>query len=116
LSRECRILIAVCKRIYLDTDLWNALFNQKINPDKLMQRLREKGAYLVFSSHNLYEIAKSFHRTKDQTKAKGKELVAFLMKFFEGPILHPIESGELLKAEANVNKFMRAPFPDEIFV
>jgi hypothetical protein len=106
----------VCKRIYLDTDLWNTLFYQKVDPDELMQRLREEGAYLAFGSHNLYEIAKSFHRTKNQTKTKGKELVAFLMKFFEGPILHPIESGELLKAEANVNKFMREPFADEIFV
>jgi hypothetical protein len=106
----------VCKRIYLDTDLWNTLFHQKADPDALMERLKAKNACLVFSSHNLYEIAKSFHDTKAGTKAKGKELVAFLRKFFAGPIQHPIESGELLKAEANVNKFMRAPFASEIFV
>jgi len=81
-----------------------------------MQRLLERNAYLAFSSHNLYEIAKTFHGTKAQTKAKGKDLVAFLMKFFDGSIQHPIESGQLLKAEANVNKFMRSPFADEIFV
>jgi len=113
--KDC-ILVAVCKRIYLDTDLWNKLFYQKRNPGKLMQRLQEKSACLAFSSHNLYEIAKSLHETKDSTRAKGKELLKFLMTFFNGSIVHPVESGELLKAEANVNKFMRAPFPSEIFV
>jgi hypothetical protein len=106
----------VCKRIYLDTDLWNTLFYQKIDPGNLMQRLLERNAYLAFSSHNLYEIAKSFHGTRARTKAKGKDLVAFLMNFFNGSIQHPIESGELLKVEANVNKFMRPPFANEIFV
>jgi hypothetical protein len=38
------------------------------------------------------------------------------MDFFHGPILHPIELGELLRVEANVSKFLRAPFTDEIFV
>jgi hypothetical protein len=91
LPKGC-ILIIVCKRIYLDTDLWNALFYQKIDPGNLMQRLLERNAYLTFSSHNLYEIAKSFLGTKTRTKAKGQDLVAFLMNFFDGSIQHPIDN------------------------
>jgi hypothetical protein len=106
----------MCKRIYLDTDLWNILFFENIDPADLMGRLDAKGACLVFSSHNLYEIAKSFHRAESQTRAKGKKLVGFLLKFFESTIQHPVESGELLKAEANTNKFVRGVFKDEVFV
>jgi hypothetical protein len=109
-------VFVTCKRIYLDTDLWNKLFYQNADPENLMDRLRARGANLVFSSHNLYEIAKSFHRTKVETKVKGKELVNFLLKFFAGTIQHPVESGELLKAEASANKFGRGVFESEVFV
>jgi hypothetical protein len=102
--------------MYLDTDLWNALFCQKVDPGDLMERLDARGACLAFSSHNLYEIAKSFHETKATTKAKGKELVAFLTAFFNDPVEHPVESSDLLKAEAFAHKFLRAPFASEIFV
>jgi len=106
----------VVVRIYLDTDIWNALFCQNVRPANLMERLARRNAGLAFSSHNLFEIAKSFHETKAETRAKGKKLVAFLSEFFDGPIEHPVETGQLLIAEAKAHKFLRAPFADEIFV
>lgn len=104
------------KRIYLDTNLWNELFFQKIDPADLMKRLKGRHACLAFSSHNLYEIAKSFHETNAATRAKGKELVAFLLAFLDGPVEHPVEGTELLRLEANALRFLRAPSPSEVFV
>lgn len=104
------------KRIYLDTNLWNALFFQKVDPGDLMGRLGRRDALLAFSSHNLYEIAKSFHETNAVTKATGKKLVRFLMAFLNGPVEHPVEGSELLKIEVSAIRFLRAPSPSDVFV
>jgi hypothetical protein len=104
------------KRIYLDTDMWNALFYQGVNPPDLMRSLQAKGSCLVFSSHNLYEIAKSFHGTRAQTKSRGVKLVEFLLNFFDGAVEHPVDHAELLRTEVNTNKLLRGAFKDEVFV
>ena len=48
------------RTLYLDTMLWNRLFEQDVCPGTLTHALKERGWQLAISPHVMYELAKSF--------------------------------------------------------
>lgn len=63
--------------VYLDTNLWNALFNQSVHVDALLDSLDKRDIRLVLSDESLYELAKTFLRRDDT----GKEHPGFRRTF-----------------------------------
>lgn len=47
-------------KIYLDTNLWNELCDQHVDPELLLASLDAKDVSLVLSHQAVYELAKCF--------------------------------------------------------
>jgi hypothetical protein len=60
------------KLIYLDTNLWNRLKEQNINPHDLVSALRAKGAELVLSGQTVYELSRTFFGSAPDAAVKGR--------------------------------------------
>jgi hypothetical protein len=46
--------------IYLDTNIWNALCDQNVDPKSMVTALAAKSSAIVFGSHNVFELAKTW--------------------------------------------------------
>ncbi len=57
--------------IYLDTNLWNALYDQNVVPAEFVGRLSEEGAHLSPGIHIFYELAKTFRSVKPTGQARA---------------------------------------------
>jgi hypothetical protein len=60
------------KLIYLDTNIWNRLVDQKIDPKALLCSLREKDADVVISGETVYELARTFLSPARDALARGQ--------------------------------------------
>jgi hypothetical protein len=70
-------------RIYLDTDLWNALCDQKIEPESLLRDLDTHGATVALGMHVIFELLKNF--TSGNT-ARGRQLFTHLNSFLKAGV------------------------------
>jgi hypothetical protein len=86
-------------KIYLDTNLWNALCDRAVDPHKLVMSLDARNANLVIGLHNFYEFAKTFGKSTDETLERGKQLFSYLKQFVDVHTLCVKENDELLAAE-----------------
>ena len=73
--------INVTKDIYLDTNLWNALCDQSVDPTALVRRLALKNAYLAPGIHIFYELAKTFRNSDNKSRERGKVLFSYFKEF-----------------------------------
>ena len=63
--------------IYLDTNLWNALVNQSVDPHYILTELKYAHARLALSGQTVYELAKTF-ASKPQ---RAVELFQYLKQY-----------------------------------
>jgi hypothetical protein len=86
--------------IYLDTNLWNELCDQAVDPEGLTKSLGSRDARLVLGTHCVYEMSKTFRAYKSRTAAsRAQELFLYLKEFVESDIPCVKETMELLAAE-----------------
>jgi hypothetical protein len=64
--------------IYLDTNIWNALCDQAVDPSRLGATLAAKGAKLVLSYHTAYELLRAFRGSSAQAPLRGAQLFSYL--------------------------------------
>jgi len=81
--------------IYLDTNLWNRLLEQNIDPTRLLEELKLNNANLAISGHTVYELAKTFRRSPD----KAKKLFHYVRKYVDAGIIFARDNMEQLHGE-----------------
>jgi len=81
--------------IYLDTNIWNALCDQNVDPKSMVTALAAKSSAIVFGSHNVFELAKTF-----MPVTEGATLFAYVAKFLDLGIPIIRENMETLQLEA----------------
>jgi hypothetical protein len=64
--------------IYLDTNIWNALCDQAVDPSRLGATLVARKAKLVLSYHTAYELLKTFRGSSAQARLRGAQLFSYL--------------------------------------
>ena len=64
--------------IYPDTNVWNALCDQEIDPARLGAALFARDASLVLSYHTVYEFLKTFLGSGDKARLRGAKLFSCL--------------------------------------
>jgi rRNA-processing protein FCF1 len=85
--------------IYLDTNLWNELCDQAVDPEDLMGSLGSRDTRLVLGTHCINEMAKTFRASKSRAASRARELFLCLKKFVEFNIPCVKETMELLAVE-----------------
>lgn len=85
--------------IYLDTNLWNYLCDQGVDPEKLVRALRVKSARLILSPHVVFELAKTYQSGSAPGGERGKTLFKYLRKFVGVEKVYLKDSFEILAAE-----------------
>jgi hypothetical protein len=81
--------------IYLDTNLWNALSDQGVEPGRLLETLNSKGSRLVLSHQAIFELAKTFAKAPE----RGKQLFSYVKEFVLADALCTKEITGVLEAE-----------------
>jgi len=85
--------------IYLDTNLWNALTDQAVEPAAFLQRLTARNARLILSDESVYELAKTFAGANEGALARGAKLFSPLKAYAEGGIPVTKDNMALLASE-----------------
>lgn len=89
--------------IYLDTVLWNVLYDHGVRPEKIRETLGTKNASLVPGTHVFYELAKNFGNPEGFER--GKQLFSFFSKFIDAKTPCVKDNRELLAAEMHGVKY-----------
>jgi hypothetical protein len=89
------------KRIYPDTNIWDQLCDQQVNPKEFMDLLAAKGFTLVISFHTVYELARSFTSNDSQVISRGRRLCGYVKQFLELGTPCTKEFWELIIAEVD---------------
>jgi hypothetical protein len=98
--------------VYLDTNLWNALFNQSVRVEVLLDSLGKRDIRLVLSDESLYELAKTFLRRDDKGKEHAAALFNYLQAFLARSIPIAKENMDAVAAEMQSLQWMaREIFP-----
>jgi hypothetical protein len=100
--------------IYLDTMLWNVLFDQKVDPGDIRKSLASRYANLVPGPHVFYEMLKSFHSPEPRKIERGKQLLGYFAQFVRPDTPAARDNMELLAAEIDTIK--RGPLAVEMFL
>jgi hypothetical protein len=69
--------------IYLDTNLWNRLLDQTVNPAELLTVLKQPNATLVLSGQTVYELTRTF----TNSPARGQELFRYIKLYLDEGIV-----------------------------
>ena len=85
--------------VYQDTNLWNALFNQSVRVEVLLDSLEKRDTHLVLSDESLYELAKTFLRRDDKGKEHAAALFSYHQAFLAGSIPTAKENMDAVAAE-----------------
>lgn len=85
--------------IYLDTNLWNELCDQAVDPARLTASLSSMDARLVLGTHCVYEMAKTFRAPGSGATKRAKDLFLYLRNSVGAGIPCAKETMELLAAE-----------------
>jgi hypothetical protein len=85
--------------IYLDTNMWDALFKVGMQPELFVPRLARANKHLVLGLHAFYESARIFQSPRPDAVMQGKSLFEFLSRYLDAKILCAKDQSELLPAE-----------------
>ncbi len=89
--------------IYPDTNIWNALCDQEVDPAQLGATLIAKNARLVLSYHTVYELLKTFRGSSAQARLRATKLFSYLGAHLVGDHITCVhELLELLGLEMSV--------------
>jgi hypothetical protein len=83
------------KIIYLDTNLWNRLLDQNVEPATLLSRLERCGCTLALSGQNVYELTRTFATSTD----RGKDLFRYIKVYVDAGIAGAYDGMDLLRNE-----------------
>jgi hypothetical protein len=101
--------------IYLDTNIWNALCDQAIDPARLAATLAARDTRLVLSYHTVYELLKTFRGSGHQAALRGAKLCSCLSDHLVGEHITCVhEILELLGFE--MGAIVRQTSPPDPFV
>jgi len=81
--------------IYLDTNLWNRLLDQGVNPAELLTLLKQRNATIVLSGQTVYELARTF----TNSPARGQELFRYIKRYLDESIVCTYDNMNLLRGE-----------------
>jgi len=87
-------------RLYLDTMLWNALYDVRADPTFLLSELGKRGLQLVIGTHLVYELAKIFQSKKPGSQERGKALFKYLGHLTTNRVPCLRQNADLLRQEA----------------
>ncbi len=87
------------KLIYLDTNAWNRLLDQNVNPQGLLADLGEKDANLALSGQTVYELAKTFLGSASTASIRARELFRYLKQYVDAEIPCAHDNMEQLHGE-----------------
>jgi len=90
------------RTIYLDTTLWNKLFDHAVDPAALTHSLKVRGWALAISPQLLYEFGKSFHGKRIESRKKAMPLFSYLEQYLDFPLLCVKQVPDLLREEVKV--------------
>jgi hypothetical protein len=85
-------------KVYLETNLWNALCDHPVDADALMGSLGARGIDLGFSDHCVTEMARTF-RGYGTAADRGRQLFSCLSRFVDAGARCTKQNMELLSAE-----------------
>lgn len=72
----------ITRSIYLETPLWNELYDQDVEPDRIRRALQRNGAGLIISTQLICELAATFtSRRVRNPLGRGMGLFSYLFKF-----------------------------------
>jgi hypothetical protein len=91
--------VSQSKAIYLDTMLWNALFDERVEPDDLLASLTARQTFLSLGLHNFYEFAKIFRKQTGEAAKRAQGLFSYVRRFLDLGIWCVKENDELLAME-----------------
>jgi len=86
-------------KIYLDTNMWDALFDGGVQPEQFVPRLARANKRLVLGLHAFYELARTFQSPRPDVIARAKALFEFLNRYLDANVLCAKDQSELLPAE-----------------
>jgi hypothetical protein len=86
-------------KIYLDTNMWDALFDGGVQPEQFVPRLAKGNKILVLGLHAFYESARIFQSPSPDALTRGKALFEFLNRYLKTNVLCAKDQSELLPAE-----------------
>ncbi len=71
------------RTLYLDTALWNRLFECGVDPCLLTHALEQNRWELAISPHVMYELAKSFRGKRTESQKKAVPLFSYVKEFLD---------------------------------
>jgi hypothetical protein len=89
--------MVIQKLIYLDTNLWNRLLDQNVDPSALLSKLKRCDSSLALSGQNVYELALTFQNSVE----RGMELFRYLKVYVDAGIVGAYDNLDLLRAEVH---------------
>ena len=81
--------------IYPDTNIWNRLFEQKVDPQTFLNELRQRNATLAISGQTVYELARTFLKQPE----KGQDLFAYVKQYVDAGIIFVRDNMDQLDGE-----------------
>lgn len=90
-------LVPLMQIIYLDTNIWNKLFEQNAGPDRLLNALNARNANLAISGQTVYELAKTFAKAPE----KAIKLFQYLKPYVERGVIFARDNMEQLHGEVD---------------
>jgi hypothetical protein len=99
--------------IYPDTNIWNALCDQAVDPAGFGAGLSARNVKLVLSFHTVNELLRTFQGSRDDSRRRGMELFSYIGEHLKGGhILGVHEILEIMGFEMSVaNRRSSAPNP-----
>jgi len=91
---------AVLRLSYLDTSVWNCLYDQAVDPGFALSVLETRGLLPVLGYNVLYEVAKCFSSGKPDKILRGQNLCKYLRSYMDKKIPIAMENWALLIHEA----------------
>jgi len=81
--------------IYLDTNLWNRLLDQGVDPQQLIRDLLAERTNLAVSSQALYELARTF----EKNPVRAQKLFSYLKTYLDAGIIAAHDNMQQLHGE-----------------
>jgi hypothetical protein len=85
--------------IYLDTNLWNVLCDQGVDPARIVKKLAVRNTSLTLGNEAVYEMAKTFRDSGAAGIVRGKKLFSYIAAYLSEQIPLIRVNTELVAAE-----------------
>ena len=87
------------KLLYLDTNIWNRLADQNIDPHRLLGDLGDKNASLALSGQAIYELSRTFLSPQPNALVRAQNLFRYVKHYVDAEIPCAHDNMEQLRGE-----------------